>query len=127
MEKSIFEVAVRGKFRFEFRGYISTEDLFDLSVEELDSIFKKLNSQIKQVKEESLLGVKTKADKELEIKIEIVKYIVADKLEERAKALEAREKRAQKAKILEILAEKQDMTLQGKSEEELQKMLKDLD
>lgn len=127
MERSIFEIAVRGKFRFEFRGYISTEDLFDLSVEELDSIFKKLNSQIKQVKEESLLGVKTKADKELEVKIEIVKYIVADKLEERAKALEAKEKRLQKAKILEILAEKQDESLQGKTEEELQQMLKDLD
>lgn len=127
MEKSIFEVAVRGKMRFEFKGLLSVEDLFDLSVEELDLVFKKLNSQIKQVKEESLLGVKTKADKELEIKIEIVKYIVADKLEERAKALEAKEKRLQKAKILEILAEKQDESLQGKTTEELQQMLKDLD
>lgn len=56
--EKMFETALRGKFRFPFRGLISTEDLYDLPVESLDSIFKELNSQIKRVKEESLLGSK---------------------------------------------------------------------
>jgi len=72
---NIFEVAVKSKFRFEFKGLISVEDLFDLNVRDLDSVFKTLNSQLKQVKEESLLEIKTKQDEELDIKIEIVKYI----------------------------------------------------
>lgn len=124
---NIFEVAVRGKFRFPFKGLISVEDLFDLSVENLDSIFKTLNSQLKQVQEESLLNTKTKEDKELDTKIEIVKYIVNVKLEERELRNKVKEKKEQKQKILEILSNKQEESLQNKSVDELQKMLEELD
>jgi len=127
MSEKMFETAVRTKMRFPFRGMISVEDLWDLPVESLDSIFKTLNSQLKQVKEESLLDRKTKQDKELDTKIEIVKYIVIVKQEEEDLRLKAREKREQKQKILEILATKQDESLQNKTEEELKAMLDQLD
>lgn len=127
MSEKMFEVAVRTKMRFPFRGQISVEDLFDLSVHDLDSIFKILNSQLKQTKEESLLDTKSKQDKEIEIKIEIVKYVVKVKLEEENQRLKARERREQKQKILEIMATKQDESLKGKSIEELEKMLDDLE
>lgn len=125
--EKLFEVAVRSKFRFPFRGLISVEDLWDLSVESLDLIFKQLNSQIKQVKEESLLGSKTQEDKELEMKIDIIKYIVSTKLEESELKSKAREVKAQKQKIMEILSAKQDEALENKSVEELTKMLNELD
>jgi len=123
----LFEAATKGKFRFQFKGLISTEDIFDLSVENLDSIFKGLNSQMKQVDEESLLNIKTKADKELNTKIEIVKYIVNMKLEE--KDLKSKEvaKREQKQKLLGILSNKQNEELNNKSPEELIKMINELD
>ncbi|MCM3387224.1 hypothetical protein M3649_03645 [Ureibacillus chungkukjangi] len=121
-----FEVATRSKMRFPFKGLISVEDLWDLSVTNLDSIFKVLNSQLKQVKEESLLETKTKEDKELDAKIEIVKYIVKVKLEEQESRNKAQEKKEQKQKILEILSTKQNESLQNKSEEELKAMLEDL-
>lgn len=127
MSEKMFEVAVRTKMRFPFRGMVSVEDLWDLSAKDLDSIFKVLNSQLKQVKEESLLETKTKEDKELDMKIEIVKYVVSVKLEEENLRLKAKEKREQKQKILEILAAKQDESLQNKSPEELQAMLNELD
>jgi len=127
MSEKMFETAVRTKMRFPFRGMVSVEDLWDLPVESLDSIFKTLNSQLKQVKEESLLDRKTKQDKELDTKIEIVKYIVIVKQEEEDLRLKAREKREQKQKILEILATKQDESLQNKTEEELKAMLDQLD
>ncbi len=126
MSEKMFEVAVRTKMRFPFKGLVSVEDLWDLSVRDLDSVFKVLNSQLKQVKEESLLEIKTKEDKELDTKIEIVKYIVGVKLEEENLRLKAKEKREQKQKILEILSVKQDQSLQNKSEEELQSMLDEL-
>jgi tryptophanase len=123
-EMNIFEVAVRSKMRFPFKGLISVEDLWDLSLANLDSIFKTLNSELKQVQEESLLEVKTEQNKELDVKIEIIKYIVKVRQEENQLKLKAKEQKEQKQKIMEILSTKQDNALQNKSIEELEEMLK---
>lgn len=125
MEK-MFEQAIRGKMRFPYKGLVSVEDLWDISATGLDSVFKVLNSELKQAKEESLLNTKTKQDKELDIKIEIVKYIFEVKLAEENLRLKAKEQREQKQKILEILSAKQDESLQNKSIEELEAMLDNL-
>lgn len=127
MTEKMFETAARTKMRFPFRGQISTEDLFDLSVEDLDTIFKSLNSQLKQVNEESLLQAKTDYDKELDTKIEIIKHIVATKITESNARIQAKERKEKKDKILEILASKQEESLQNKSQEELIEMLNALD
>jgi len=126
MEK-MFETATRNMFRFPFKGIINVEDLWQLSLKNLDSIFKTLNSQLREVKEESLLDTKTKEDKELDMKIEIVKYIVRTKLEEENLRLKIKEQKEQKQKILEIISVKQDQSLQNKSVEELKNMLNELD
>ena len=122
----MFEIAVRNKFRFPFRGAISTEDLWDLSVQQLDEIFKTLKSQEKKAQEESLLNVRTPEDTVLETKIEIIRYIVGIKLEEANQAQRAKETRDKREKILAVLAEKQDADLRNKSPEELQAMLDQL-
>lgn len=124
---NMFEVATRSKLRFPFKGLISVEDLWDLSVQSLDSVFKTLNSEAKQVKEESLLNTRTDADKVLDLKIEIVKHIVSVKLEENAAKLKAKENREKKQKLYAILAEKQDADLQNKSADEIQKMIDELE
>ena len=125
MEKTInlFEMATRNKFRFPFKGQISVEDLWDLSVQNLDAVFKTLNAEVKQVKEESLLATKSTEDTILDAKIEIVKHIVKIKLEEADQHTKAAEKRAQARRIQELIANKQDEALQDKSIEELQAML----
>lgn len=126
-KNEMFVTATRNKFRFPFRGQISVEDLWDLSVENLDSVYKTLNSQVKKAKEESLLNTKSREDEIIEMQIEIVKYIVSVKQDEAAKKVAAKEKKARKQKILEVLAAKEDADLQNKSSEELQAMLADLD
>lgn len=123
----LFIVASRQKFRFPFKGVATVEDLWDLSVRDLDTIFKALNSQKKQEQEESLLAVKSKEESVLEAKIEIVKYIVATKLAEAEQKSIRAEQREKKNRIAEILADKQDEELRGKSVEELQKMLGEMD
>lgn len=125
-EVNIFEVATRERFRFSFKGMISVEDLWVLSVNELDLIFKGLNSQLKQVKEESLLNTKTQQDTELDIKIDIIKHIVKIKLEEEQLRLRAKENKEQKQKILEIMNRKRNQSLENMTEEELQNMLNEL-
>ena len=125
MEK-MFEYATRNKVRFPFKGLISVEDLWDLSLTNLDSIYKTLNKQVKQSEEESLLNTKTTVDKELDVQIAIVKYIVAVKLAEQEAREKASAKKAQKQKIMAIIASKQDEALQNSSVEDLQKMLDEL-
>lgn len=80
--ENVFEMATRNKFRFEFRGLISVEDLWDLKLEQLDEVYKTLTTDMKKANEESLLKIKTKDQKEVELKIKIVKYIVELRLAE---------------------------------------------
>lgn len=121
--EKMFEMATREKFRFPFRGSVSVEDLWDLTPENLDAVFKALNSQRKKANEESLLATPTSEDTALDTMIAIVKYIVNVKLEERRAIIEAKAKKEQKQKIMSILNAKQDEALQNKSIEELQAML----
>lgn len=125
MEKTInlFEIATRKKFRFPYKGMISVEDLWVLSVNNLDTVFKALNAESKQENEESLLATKSAEDTILDMKINIVKHIVNVKLAEANERQLAAAKREQKRKLEELIANKQDEALQNKSVEELQEML----
>lgn len=125
--ENIFEYAVRSKLRFPFKGQISAEDLWDLPLKDLDSIYKVLNKQAKQADEESLLNVKNKADENLTVQIAVVKHIVSVKLSEQEAKEKASAKKAQKQKIMSIIAAKEDESLQNSSIEDLKKMLDDLD
>lgn len=124
---SIFEMATREKFRFPYKGNISVEDLWDLSVHALDQVFKTLNAEIKQSKEESLLATKSKEESTLDTKIQIVRYIVAVKQEEANKAKTAKANKEQKQKLLALIEEKKNEALAGKSIEELMAMAAALD
>lgn len=121
----LFKVASKKKYRFTYKGVVTVEDLWDLSVEELDKIYKSLKSKQKAEAEESLLATTSKEDKELNNKIEIVKIVVADKLEARERATKSAEKRAKNQRILEIMADKADAELKAKSLDELRAMLDD--
>lgn len=125
-EINIFEYAAKNKLRFPFRGSIGTEDLYDLSPANLDSIYKTLSREAKKNEEESLLADKSADDVQLSVKIDIVKYIVAEKLAAIERAKKAAATKLQAEKIRAILAKKQDAALEEMSPEELQKMLEDL-
>lgn len=127
MGKNMFEIATRTKMRFPFKGMISVEDLWDLSVQNLDKVFKTLNSQRKEAQEESLLHEKSSADKVLDTQIEIVKYIVNVKFEEQAARIEANKNKEKRQKIMALMAKKDDEALENMSREELQKMLDELE
>lgn len=122
----LFELAARKKFRFPYRGMATTEDLWDLSIQELDTVFKALNAQAKQAAEESLLDTKSQEDMVLEAKISIVRYIVGVKQAESEARKNAKAKREQKQKIMALISEKKDEELRGKSVEELMAMLSNM-
>ena len=121
-----FEDASRLKFRFPFKGMITTEDLWDLSLEQLDTVYKTLNKEAKTSQEDSLPSDKNNVDEVLRAKIAIVKYIFGYKMAEKEKRKQDAEKAEKKQRILEILAKKQDDSLMKASEDELMRMLDDL-
>ena len=131
----IFVEASRKKFRFSTpQGIISAEDLWDLPLTSkranqanLDDIAIELNKQIKESgSTESFVKKTTKTNDELKSKFEIVLHIIKVKQEEEEVAVAAQEKAVQKQRILELIAKKKDEALAGKSEEELQELLKNL-
>lgn len=122
---NIFEYAAENKLRFPYKGNISTEDLYDLGVEELDMIFKTLNREVKKSNEESLLAKKSDADTKLNVKIEIIKKIVSKKLAEIEESKNAIMKKHKNEKIMELIAQKQDENLRSLSIDELKKMLEE--
>ena len=124
---NMFEKAVKGKYRFPYKGQIAVEDLYDLPLGALDTVFKTLNAEVKKTDEESLLQTKSEEDDILSTKIEIVKYIFNEKLEEKKNRHEAVERKEKKQKIMQIIATKQDEALRNASVEDLQKMLGELD
>lgn len=122
----IFEQATKSKIRFAHKGQLSVEDLWDLRVEDLDNIYRQLNGELKAANEDSLLQKPTVESEVLSLKVEIVKRVVGVKLAEADERKAKAEKLAQKRRIMEILAEKQDEGLKGKSEADLRKMLEEL-
>lgn len=126
MEKNLFEIATRNRYRFNYKGVMTVEDLWSLRVEDLDAIFKMLNCQKKTADEDSLLATKSAEDQDLANKIDIVRYIVSVKLAEAAERVSAAEKKAQRDKIMKIVAKKKDKALEDMGIEDLMKKLEEL-
>lgn len=126
----LFEMASQMKFRYPYKGMITTEDLWDLTPAQLDVVYKNLSAELKATDGDSLIAAKS-ADEgvkanTLKNKIEIVKYIFNGKQQAAELHRIAADRAAKKQRILEVLAQKQDNALQNMSEADLMKMLDDL-
>lgn len=125
MENNIFEYAVRNKLRFPYKGTISTEDLWDLPVTELDRIYKVLNKKNKTNEEESLLSTSF-VDMDTLVSIDIIKYIVNYKLKKKEENEQAKKRAEDRQFIMDIVEKKRKQSLEDKTEEELLEMLKNM-
>ena len=123
---NIFEAASKNKYRYPYKGMITTEDLWDLTPAQLDIVYKALNKGVSEAQVSSLMHKVTDVDAELLNKIEIVKYIVNAKEEEAEARKNDVAKHAKKQRILDILAQNQEDALQSMSEDELKKMLDEI-
>lgn len=117
-EKNIFEQATRCKYRFPFKGLCTVEDLWDLSVTNLDTVYKELNKQKRNNNEDSLLETSNE-DTKLNDMIEIVKYIVSVKQKEKTDRLLEKERKERNQMIMDIIKDKEYENLRSKSIAEL--------
>ena len=130
---NIFEQASRKDLRFSsVRGQIATDDLWSIPLQhksgfDLDNIAKDHNAALKSVTDESFVVTADHPMKaELTLKMEIIKHIIAAKLEERKNAADAEAKAEQRQKLLAVLEKKQDAALEDLSPEQLQAKLAEL-
>jgi hypothetical protein len=122
----MFEKAARMKLRFEYKGVATVEDLWDLKVEELDGIYRKLRVQQKETSGESLLTPPAGND-DLNLRVDIVKRIVSVKQAETEARADRATKLMRRRRIADIIAQKQEQSLMDKSEEELGALLAEME
>jgi hypothetical protein len=116
----MFEKASILKLRYKVKnGNVSTEDLWDLSLEDLNTLAKSLNKQIKDAGEENFIEVKSKANTALDLAFEITKHVISVKLAEQEKKKISAEKRQKRAQLLELISQKENEALSSKSLDEL--------
>lgn len=128
-EINIFEYATRNKLRFNYRGTIDVESLWGLNVNSLNEVYKGLCIEKKENfgNEESLLTTtNSKAEKDLEVKIKIVKYIFEKKTSEQNERIAYAEKEERRQFLRELIAKKESEAYDNKSIEELREELNNL-
>lgn len=133
---NMFEIATRQKLRFaSSRGELTAEQLWDVPLRartgddfNLDSVAKAANKVLKGLTEESFVSTeRTPAVAKAETALELIKYVIATKLDEEKAAAKRAENKVEREKLLAILAEKQAGKLSELSEKEIQRRINALD
>jgi hypothetical protein len=122
----MYKKAARMKVRFDWvRGRLSIEDLYDLTVEQMDEIYGDLKD-CEESHRHSLLKERTKEDELLELKIALVKDAIETRQAE-AEAAESRVARAaEKQKWLDLLERKEDEEKAELSADEIRAKIEEL-
>ena len=120
----MFEQAARTKLRYNFKAsVIGTEDLYDLSLDELNTMAKFVNKSVKEDEEESFITPVTASKGKDKLRLNIIKAVIKYKLDTMEASRTASQNKAKKDKIMEILFEKENDDLKSKSKEELEALL----
>jgi hypothetical protein len=121
----MYKTATKRKFRFTTKwGELTTEQLWDLKLTDLDTLALQLESDYKESGQKSFLTVKSEKDTTLKLKFDIVLDILNDKKDALDKAAKAKEIREFNKKIYAKIAEAEENSLDGLSVEELKAMVK---
>lgn len=124
----MYKKALRTKLRFSTtKGKLTTEDLFDLSLTDLNNFAIALDKKLSETPRKSFISDITPDTQEDELRFNIVKDIITLKLVERNAAQNAKAKAAEKAQLLEILHRKQNEALESLSVAEIEAKIAELD
>lgn len=120
----MYKEALQKKLRFKTnKGMVTTEDLFDLSLQNLNTLAIMLDKKISEAPKKSFIEELPAEENDDELRFSIVKDVINIKLKARKDNIDKAQADAQKKRILEILAKRNDEELEKKSTEELRAML----
>ena len=125
---NIFERASRGKLRFASPvGELTTEQLWDLPLTatgnrpNLDALARAVFAELKGLDEGSFVTQKPDPRRaDMELRLDLLKHVIAAKLEAKAAAEKAVADAERKRKLLNALASKEEAQLAGLTKEEIE-------
>jgi hypothetical protein len=122
---SDFKTASKEKLRFSTpKGQLSVEQLWDLSITDLDTLAVSLENEYNASGKRSFVAKTSAKDKTTKLRFDVVLDILTTKVEEQTAAQEAAEIKKHNEKILGLIAEKKDDALKGKTIKQLEAELR---
>jgi hypothetical protein len=117
----MYKEALQKKLRFKTnKGMITTEDLFDLSLENLNTLAIMLNKEISEVPKKSFI----EEQNDDELRFSIVKDVINIKLKARKDNINRAQIDTRNKRIAELIAKKEDGALENKYIEEQRAMIR---
>jgi hypothetical protein len=120
-----FKEASKQKLRFSTnRGSLTTEQLWDLSLTDLDALAVSLEEEHKESGKKSFLTTRSVKDKTAKLRFDVVLEVLSTKVEDTEAAREALENKEHNKKIIALIQDKKDESLKNKSIKQLEDMLR---
>lgn len=137
-ERNIFEIASRKRVRFpSMSGDLTLEQVWDLPLlakagVDLEHVARQASGLLKAESEESFVSAAaapaTSPEKELAaLRLDLVKHIIATKQAENKARKDAADRAAERAKLVNLLANKQEAELQELTPEQIKERIATLD
>jgi hypothetical protein len=124
----LFKAAAQVKLRFKSTstpsGLLTTEDLYDLPLTSdkktsLESLAQSVNRKLKDAEVESFVSTASKGSNEDTLRLDILKCVIAQKIEANLQVRASADKKQKKATLLHLLDQKQNEALGNLSEKEI--------
>lgn len=117
----IYKKASKDGLRFTtVKGALTVEQLWSLSLTDLDKLAVSLDKTVKASGDKSYLETKSREDATAKLRFDLVLDVLTDKVKAKEIASKAADTRAKNARIDEIIARKNDEELEGLSIEKLE-------
>jgi D-ribose pyranose/furanose isomerase RbsD len=123
----IFMKATKQKVRWNTtKGVLSVEDVWDLSLEQLNAEAIKLNKEIKEMGEENFLDDTPSVSPVMKLRFDVVIAIMEHKKELKLASETRAKNKAEKEKLLRLLEQREDEEMAEMPKEEILKRLGDI-
>ncbi len=120
-----FKQATKEKLRFQTaKGLLSTEQLWDLSLADLDNLAIELQEKYEESGKKSFLVKRSVKDKTAKLRFDVVLDVLQTKSDEMEEAKQKAEDKKHNEEIMQLIVEKQKEGLKGKSIKQLESMLR---
>lgn len=122
----LFAIATRNHYRYSYHGVITTEDLWALTLEQLNELYVSIYEANVAKSSVSLSG-SSNISEEITNKLEIIKFIYNEKVNEKNAQKAKAEALMKRRRLMEILHDKEEDDLRSKSIDEIRELIEKLD
>ena len=119
--EELFLTAISSHFRFNVRGSITTEDLFNLCDDDLRKLYHSLKAEA--ATDDDPFGVETKKARVASLKLKVVTAVIEHRKALRVAAEESAQRSAIRQRALAVKAKREAEALEELSDEELDKLI----